>query len=131
MKFLSLLLFINSSWASPGVIDNKLGPCPDKPNCVSSMVESTDEHYVPPIPAHDLILDKLRTYISEQKRWKIVKDEKNYIHAIEKSAVFGFIDDVEFLLIDQTLHVKSASRTGYYDFKVNRERIEKIRDYLK
>ena len=45
------------------------------------------------------------------------------------SSVFGFVDDVEFYFDDckKTIHVKSASRTGFYDLGVNRRRVEKIR----
>jgi uncharacterized protein (DUF1499 family) len=39
------------------------------------------------------------------------------------------VDDVEFCFdTDSSLiHVRSASRTGYFDFGVNRKRIERIR----
>jgi uncharacterized protein (DUF1499 family) len=41
----------------------------------------------------------------------------------------GFVDDVEFYFPDEPIiHVKSASRIGYSDFGVNRERVEKIRE---
>ncbi len=40
-----------------------------------------------------------------------------------------FVDDLEARLdIDAGLiHMRSASRTGYYDFNVNRKRVEQIR----
>jgi uncharacterized protein (DUF1499 family) len=55
--------------------------------------------------------------------------ERNYIHAEFVSAIFRFVDDVEFLFDDhqKVIQVKSASRVGYYDLGVNRRRIEKIR----
>jgi uncharacterized protein (DUF1499 family) len=38
------------------------------------------------------------------------------------------VDDVEFLADDEErrIHFRSASRTGYYDFGVNRKRMKKI-----
>jgi len=51
-----------------------------------------------------------------------------YLHAEFRSAVFGFVDDVEFYVSPPgTLQVRSASRTGYSDFGVNRERVETLR----
>jgi uncharacterized protein (DUF1499 family) len=39
------------------------------------------------------------------------------------------VDDVEFCIDDdlRTIHVRSSSRVGYFDFGVNRRRIERIR----
>ena len=63
------------------------------------------------------------------KRSEIVKAEMNYIHAIFKSALFRFVDDVELSFDDQrkVIDVRSASRTGYSDLGVNRKRVEEIR----
>ena len=50
------------------------------------------------------------------------------MHAEFTSAVFGFVDDVEFQFDPSGfIQIRSASRTGYYDFGVNRERVETIR----
>jgi uncharacterized protein (DUF1499 family) len=51
------------------------------------------------------------------------------LHAEFKSAVFGFIDDVDAVLNadQQCIEIRSASRTGYSDFGVNRRRVESIR----
>lgn len=53
----------------------------------------------------------------------------DYLYAEFKSRLFGFIDDVEFFLLEseKIIHVKSSSRTGVTDFGVNRRRIERIR----
>ena len=60
---------------------------------------------------------------------KIVVDEPTYIHAEFTSALLGFVDDVEFLFAERekVIHVRSASRVGYYDFGANHNRIERIR----
>jgi uncharacterized protein (DUF1499 family) len=41
----------------------------------------------------------------------------------------GFVDDVQFLIDEspRVIHVRSASRDGYWDLGVNRRRIETIR----
>ena len=41
-----------------------------------------------------------------------------------------FVDDVEFMIGTQAVEVRSASRLGYKDFDVNRERIERLRQRL-
>jgi uncharacterized protein (DUF1499 family) len=53
----------------------------------------------------------------------------NTVHAEIKSSVLGFIDDIDAVLnVDQMcIEIRSASRTGYYDFGVNRRRVDNIR----
>ena len=109
----------------------KLAPCPDSPNCVSS--QSTDEsHHVEPLrydgsfhEAQERLLSLLRS----MDRVKIVTVESDYIHAEFISAFLHFVDDVEFCFDHEkkTIHVRSASRVGYYDLGVNRRRVERIR----
>lgn len=55
---------------------------------------------------------------------------KDFIRAEFVSAIFRFVDDVEFYLDDRNkvIHVKSASRVGYSDLGVNRRRVENIRE---
>jgi uncharacterized protein (DUF1499 family) len=42
----------------------------------------------------------------------------------------GFVDDVEFRIDEAAgrIHVRSASRKGYWDLGVNRRRVETIRE---
>ena len=62
-------------------------------------------------------------------RTRVIEESGWYLHAEVKSRIFGFIDDVEFFLDVQMrrIHVRSASRTGYSDLGVNRNRIEHVR----
>ena len=121
--------------ASMEDMDQKpLKPCPDSPNCVCSMYEK-DEHYVKAISykgekAHFKQL--LLKVIAEMPRTKVVNDSANHLHVEFTSAIFRFVDDVEFYFDndENVVHVRSASRSGYYDFGVNRSRIEKIRNLV-
>ena len=72
---------------------------------------------------------KIAGIISTFKRAKIVVNEQDYLHAEIASALFGFVDDVEFYFDDEhkLIHFRSAARLGKYDFGVNRKRIDKIR----
>ena len=114
-----------------GVTENRLSPCPTTPNCVSSLSEDKS-HYVEPLKYNgtpEEAIEKLISVIHSMKRTEIVTAEVNYIHATFKSALFGFVDDVEFSFDDQrkVIDVRSASRTGYSDLGVNRKRVEEIR----
>jgi len=60
----------------------------------------------------------------------IVEDANGHIRAGATSKVFKFVDDVEFWLdpAKRIIQVRSASRVGYWDFGVNRKRIESLRE---
>ena len=117
--------------ANLGVQDGHLAPCPETPNCVSS--QSTDKvHAIAPLlyssSTSEAVAD-LKKIVLQMKRTKIV-DEKDHYLAVEfTSAIWRFVDDVEFSFdnASQTIHVRSASRMGKSDFGVNRKRIEMIR----
>ena len=74
--------------------------------------------------------EKLAEIISTFKRAKIVVNEQDYLHAEFASAIFGFVDDVEFYFDDENkvVHFRSAARLGKYDFGVNRKRMDEIRE---
>ena len=110
---------------------NKLTPCPQSPNCVSSLAEDK-KHFIAPIPysgENAEAQQKLLEILNSLKKTRVVSIEGNYIHAEFVSSVFRFVDDVEFYLDDaeKVIQVKSASRTGYSDLGVNRRRVEMIR----
>ncbi|HSA78911.1 MAG TPA: DUF1499 domain-containing protein [Nitrospirota bacterium] len=117
--------------ANLGVSDGRLAPCPSSPNCVSS--QSTDnEHAVEPFlysSSTPEAIAGLRKIILQMKRTKIVSETNNYLHAEFASAIWRFVDDVEFSFDDHAklIQVRSASRLGYSDFGVNRKRVEAIR----
>ncbi len=121
--------------AAPDKVPHKegdaLAPCPKSPNCVSSTNRDA-RHGIAPLSyatAIETAMKALTDILLTEKRANIISRQSNYIHAEFTSALFGFIDDVEFLFDpDQSIvQVRSASRSGYYDFGVNRKRIESIR----
>jgi len=109
----------------------KILPCPSTPNCVSS-IDRDPKHFVLPLRFEGSSADarqRLLKVLSSLKRTRVVTSKENHIRAESVSAVMGFVDDLEFLFDarENIIHVKSASRVGYYDLGVNRRRIEKIR----
>ena len=113
-----------------GIKNGKFAPCPDRDNCVSSLSEDA-KHRVDPLTyngSRESALNHLRRVIQSMKRTRIAEESEDYLRVEFTSAVMGFVDDVEFYFPDEPIiHVKSASRIGYSDFGVNRERVEKIR----
>jgi uncharacterized protein (DUF1499 family) len=117
-----------------GRSDSGLAPCPDTPNCVSS--DSPDpSHHVPPLTfnrSQETAWAKLVSVVTGLPRTRIVVQSDTYLHAECSSAVFGFVDDLEFDLrgADGIIAVRSAARLGSSDLGVNRRRVEKIRRLL-
>jgi uncharacterized protein (DUF1499 family) len=113
-----------------GVKDGKLAPCPSSPNCVSS--QSTDrEHAVDPLVFRGTVAEAhaaIKKILLSMNRSRIVTETDNYIHAEFTSAVFRFVDDVEFWFDGRAkvIHIRSAARLGYSDLGVNRKRVEDI-----
>ena len=111
--------------------NKKFSPCPSSPNCVSSLSEDRN-HAVEPLRytgTRESARQKIVDILENSDRVQIVEAEENYIHAEFRSAVFKFVDDVEFLFSDEedVVHVRSASRLGYSDFGANRKRVERLR----
>ncbi len=114
-----------------GVKNDRLADCPPSPNCVSS--RSLDAgHAVDPLTySTDAVsaMSALKDIIAHMKRTHIRTETKRYLHVEFTSALFRFVDDVEFLIDEQTrtIHVRSASRIGHSDLGANRKRVELIR----
>ena len=94
----------------------ELSPCPNSPNCVSSLTTDS-EHRIEPLafsmPVGEALV-RLKLVLVNEPRTSIVKEEGDYLHAEVRSFLFRFVDDVEFLFDadKQVIHVRSASRTG-------------------
>ena len=104
--------------------------CPETPNCVSTKNINT-KNYILPI-YYKGSLDSAKRFlllaIKPIKSVSIKKELEQFIHIEVTSKFFGFVDDVEFYLNEPgTIHFRSASRLGYSDLGVNRERMETIR----
>jgi len=114
------------------ILDGRLDPCPQSPNCVSSQAWDPDQ-YVEPLPypgeAEDA-LDQLEAIIEAWPRARVTHRVPGYLHAEFESRLLGFTDDVDLLADPESgvIHVRSASRRGYHDWGVNRERVEALRE---
>lgn len=121
------------SWKRPrdlGVKDGRLAPPKRTPNCVSSQADPADrEHYVAPIAFGGNIVE-LQSAVESMPGATLIRREGNYLYAEFRTPLLRFVDDVECLLGNGVIHVRSASRLGRRDFGVNRKRIESLRKLL-
>lgn len=108
--------------------------CPDSPNCVFTMAAG-ESHAIAPY-RYQTSLGKakavLKHFFVQFPRTELVKENEDYLQYEVKSYLFGFVDDVEFWFDEaaKTIHFRSAARSGYYDFGVNRRRMERVREML-
>lgn len=118
-----------------GVRDGRLAPCPASPNCVSSDARDAD-HAVEPLrlaqPA-EKAWRAIRETVAALPRTAFVTETEDYLHAECRSALLGFVDDLELHLrpAEGIIAVRSASRLGYSDLGVNRKRVEELRAALR
>jgi uncharacterized protein (DUF1499 family) len=108
----------------------RLPPCPSSPNCVSTLAQDP-EHQMAPLPYRiDRATSRrlIMSIVGAMPRTTLVVDEDHYLHYEFRSRVFGFVDDVAFVFDDEAalIQFRSASRTGYSDFGVNRSRMTAI-----
>ena len=114
----------------PGVMEGKLAPCPDSPNCVSTQSE-LKRHAMEPLPyleTREASRERLLNILEGMKRAQIRELTGSYVHVEFRTALWGFVDDVEFFLDEnaRVVHFRSSSRFGYYDFGLNRRRMKEI-----
>jgi uncharacterized protein (DUF1499 family) len=117
-----------------GVRGAQLAPCPASPNCVCSDARDA-AHAVAPLAlaapaerAFELAIEA----VAALPRTTIMSRTQDYVHAECRSALFGFVDDLELHLRPESgqIAIRSASRMGYSDLGVNRRRVERLRAAL-
>ncbi|WP_320674615.1 DUF1499 domain-containing protein [Prochlorococcus sp. MIT 1341] len=98
---------------------DSLSPCIQTSNCVLDEWEfkKVDDAFL-----------NLKTIIKDLPRCSILKSSDNYMHAVVRSLIFRFPDDLEILRIPTKarIQIRSSSRIGVSDLGVNRQRV----DYL-
>jgi len=107
-------------------------PCPDKPNCVSTLAEDSDHMINPLENAKQLKVSDVEDAIKDMGG-QILRAEDNYVQAVFYSSIFKYPDDLEVLLDEEEnmFHFRSASRVGHSDMGVNRARVNTLKQILK
>ena len=105
--------------ADLGVHNGQLSPCPSPAHCASRTWVQAD-----PQAGFQTLADAA----AEMPRSIVVKRNDGYLHAEVSSALFGFVDDLELLLLDDTqeLQARSISRLGDSDLGVNARRLMEL-----
>ncbi len=129
---LALAVVLTACSGAPPV--TRLSPCPASPNCVSSKAVDA-AHRIEPFayggePGDALA--RVKAAALSFPRAAVVAEEPGYLKMTFTSALFRFVDDVEFDVDEaaKVVNVRSASRVGYSDLGANRKRIEAIRAKL-
>jgi uncharacterized protein (DUF1499 family) len=113
-----------------GLENGKLREIPNKRNSVS-----TDTVFSDKLISQMVFKDNLENTKAAVKKAldayggiAIIKEDKNYIYAIATTPTIKFHDDMEIYFDEdsRTIHFRSASRAGYSDMGLNRERYNKI-----
>ena len=95
-----------------------LKPCPGSPNCVSTQSADPDIRMAPLPNRGDRAAarDRLLSILADMPRATVATNAGHYLHVEFRSAVFGFVDDVEFVFDDaaEAIHFRSvpAAATG-------------------
>jgi len=137
LLLLGRFVFMSTTASAPDHLGNPgtgLTPCPDKPNCVSSLAERDSQRVEPLVVAggaDDAARAVLRV-LDAMPRCRVVTSGDGYLHAEFTSRLFRFVDDLELLYDDSVpgFQVRSASRVGHSDLGANRKRVEALRDRL-
>lgn len=138
MKKLYLLLcslaLVGCSITPPelGISGESLKDCPATPNCISSINNGSGD--MAPILFNGSkanAKEKLLSIIRSLPRTTVVEKRDNYLRVEFRSQLFGFVDDVEFLLSQSQntktkIDFRSASRLGLSDLGVNKARMKKV-----
>jgi uncharacterized protein (DUF1499 family) len=119
-----VLGIMSQGGSAPGLADGRLAACPDSPNCVSSESGERADAATQPLSPGDWA--KIPDAVASTGG-TVTSEGEDYISAEYKSAVFGFVDDVEFRKADDAVHVRSASRVGYSDAGANAARVAELR----
>ena len=106
------------------------------PNHVSSLPGEWRIHRVAPFAVAGDSADTLRRLeevVRAMPRTRIVVATETRLHAVCRTRLLGFRDDLEFRYsrAGNVVHVRSASRIGVFDFGVNRRRVERVRRALR
>ena len=75
----------------------------------------------------------IKKEIELMERAEVVEQTHDSMKARFKSKVFGFVDVVDLVYRPNknTVGVRSAAKMGFYDFGVNRSRVERLRVALR
>lgn len=113
-----------------GLVNGKLREIPSKPNCVSTQT-AQEEKRVNPLPFKDSVAsskEAMKKALASYGDIEIVDESDNYIYAIATTGKMKYHDDIEIYFdeAEGVIQYRSASRAGYGDMGLNRNRYDAI-----
>ena len=117
------LITIHSNPAMAFTVEGSLSECEVDTNCVLVEWEVNEVKQ-----SYEILLG----IASQLPRTKVLEQTNNYWHAVVRSLVFRFPDDLEILQIpnQKVIQVRSASRIGVSDLGVNNNRVSSLYNQL-
>jgi uncharacterized protein (DUF1499 family) len=114
-----------------GVQDGRFAEIPESPNCVSTQTAQTDK-LVEPIAFIGTLEESKEAFknaITAYGGIKIVEETEDYIYAVATTSLMQYKDDIEiyFDQENEVIHYRSASRTGYSDMGLNKNRYDELK----
>ncbi|NOQ93859.1 MAG: DUF1499 domain-containing protein [Methylophaga sp.] len=139
LSIIVMLFFLGShskQGKALGILDGRLSPCLDKPNCVCSEYVQDPEHYTSPFPVGQRSRSEAALILKNiiQTMGGVLQNKTDsYIAATFSSSIFGFIDDLEIRIDsnNKLIHIRSASRVGHSDLGINQKRVELVKQLYK
>lgn len=136
MKAAMMILMISgcSAVRSGDAGTTGISSCPESPNCVSTQA-TNNRHKIDAFRLKGEFSKnwpEIQRVVAALSRCAVVKADETYFHATFESRAFQFVDDLELFLdpLNGIISIRSAARTGYWDFGVNRRRVEQLRQEL-
>jgi uncharacterized protein (DUF1499 family) len=112
-----------------GLNEGTLRPCSDAPNCVCSEGQDPGIEPLAYVGDGQAAFLSLLDYLELQSNVEVVTIEDGYAHAVYRTPLLRFRDDLELRLdeANSVIQVRSSSRVGYSDMGANRRRVEDLR----
>lgn len=112
------------------MVDGRLRPCPERPNCVCSEDKGRPS-WIEPLAFEgppEAAWKRLERAVRDIGG-RVEKVQDGYLWATFRTRFLRFVDDMEFRMdaAEGSIHLRSASRIGHSDFGVNRRRVERLR----
>ena len=124
------IYYQNAQVPSLGVEQGQFQPISKKPNNVSTQTDDAAKK-VEPLTAKETpaaTLTAIKQAINLYGGGDIKSETEDYLYVVFTTGRMRFHDDAEFWLdnANQQVHFRSASRAGYSDMGLNRQRYDRI-----
>ena len=117
LPILMLFHIVGPIPADLGIHAGSLSPCRSSAHCSSASWASSS-------PDDDFA--RLAAAVADSPRTVVVEQSEGYLHAECSSALFGFVDDLELLVVNTGIQARSISRIGDSDLGVNSGRLAQL-----